>query len=290
VIQKDFPISSPLSIYPIKLGFIVNDYSQSVFLLKDESSYKLFPTSHEATQIVPLNTGVDDFGFTSQEEYFFMVPSETGYKLKKSKSIQLDNAQDVATITSDMAKSGFYQIFRSRNSLLIGLYQNPGQQGKAEYWTFKNGNISKILDISDNWSTLVQENYLIITHQSLYSNLVSSYTNDIYDLTPDTPKLVDFAPSFSIRQLGLYGNMLARRCTVTQNSEVYCLIKEKPVKTENASEPDVVVKLNFTKKSAEIVGSNKSVPASSSLVSDLARKRLLLINQKDYLIYEFPLS
>jgi len=290
VIAPNFPIQTPLSIYPIKLGYVVNDYSNSVFLLKDETGFKIRPNPENVGQVISLNTGVDDFGFTSQEEFFFLNQSDSGYTLKKSKSLQLDTAQDVGPITSSLAQSGFYQISRSGNSLVIVLFDNPSQQGRAEYWIYKNGKINKGLEISDNWSTLVQGNYLIVTHNSLFSNIVSSYTNDIYDLTTETPTAIDFSSTFNIRKLGLYGNMLARRCAVTLNNDIYCLIKERPVKTDDITEPDIVVKLNVSKKTAEILSTNKSIPAASAILSDIARQRLLVIGGKDLLVYELPLS
>jgi hypothetical protein len=290
VISPNFPIQTPLSIYPMKLGYIVNDYLNSLFLIRDESGFKVRPNPENIGQVVSLNTGLDEFGFTSQEEFYFINRNETGYTLKKSKSIQLDSTQDIGFITSDLATSGIYQIFRSGNTLVIALFENPSQQGRAEYWIFKNGKMLKTVEIFDNWSTLVQGNYLIITQQSLFSDIISSYRNEIYDLTTETPTAIDFSSTFNIRRLGLYGNMLARRCTVTSNNDIYCLVKERPVKTDDVNEPDIVVKINLSNKTAEILSSNTSIPAGSAILSDLARRRLLVTGSKDLLVYELPLS
>jgi hypothetical protein len=238
--------------------------------------------------VIPLNTGVDDFGFTSQEEYYYLLRSDNGYTLNKSKSIQLDNPQKIADLDSQLASSGFYQLFRSRNTIVIGLFQNPSQQGKAQYWIYKNNKLTQVLSLDNNWSINVSEKFLIITKNELYSDLVSNYINDIYDLSADEPKLLDINVPFILRQNEIFGNALARRCTASPIGEIYCLIKEKPVKSDDVNEPDLVAKINTYKKTVTILASNKNVAPSSALIGDWSRNRLLLSNQKDKLIYELP--
>ena len=286
----NFPISAPLTTYPVKLGFIFNDYRQSAFVLKDGPEYKVIVNPPGIDQVVPLNTGVDDLGFTSQEEYYFMVKNDQGYTLKKSRSIQLNETVDLGQINTDIAQKGFYQMFRSRNTLLIAFFDNPSQQGNAQYWSFKNGKLTQFLDVADNWSTNVSENYLIITRKELLSDLISSYKNDFYELTSgDTPKLIDMLPTFLLRQQEIYGNMIARRCAASTNDEIYCLVKEKPVKSDNPDQPDIIISFNIGRKSASILASNKSIPSSSAILVDLKRQRVLVSNQIDKQIYELPI-
>ena len=137
----------------------------------------------------------------------------------------------------------------------------------------------------------VSENYLIITHKELFSELISSYKNDFYELTSgDTPKLIDISPTFLLRQQDIFGNMLARRCAASANDEVYCLVKEKPVKSDNPEQPDLVLKFDLSKKTAFVLASNKNIPASSAILPDLKRQRVLVSNIIDNQIYELPLN
>ena len=290
-IIPNFPISAPLTTYPVKSGFVFNDLTQSAFAIKDESGYKILQNPPGVNQIIPLNTGVDELGFTSVEEYYFLTNTDQGYILNKSKSLQFADAIEVGTINTEIAKSGYFQLFKSRNTLLIALFENPSQQGMAQYWTFKNGKLTKFLDVQDSWSTNVSENYLIITYQSLFSDIVSSYNNELYELSgQETPKLSDLKPAFLMRQQEIFGNMLARRCTATTGDQLYCLVKEKPVKSDNANEPDLVVKFDILKQTIEVLAENKNIPASSSIVADIRRQRILVSNLKDGQIYELPLK
>jgi hypothetical protein len=120
---------------------------------------------------------------------------------------------------------------------------------------------------------------------------VSSYKNDFYELTSgDTPKLIDLSPTFLLRQQDIFGNMLARRCAASANDEIYCVVKEKPVKSDNSEQPDLVISFNISKKTATVLASNKSIPSSSAIVVDLKRQRVLVSNQIDKQIYELPIN
>ncbi len=290
-IIPNFPISAPLTTYPVKLGYIFNDLTQSAFAIKQDSGYKVILNPAGINQIIPLNTGVDELGFTSVEEYYFMVQTDQGYTLKKSQSLQLESATEIGTLQTNIAKSGSYQLFKAKNTLLIALFENPSQQGKAQYWTFKNGKLAQFLDVEDNWSTNVSENYLILTHKSQFSDVVSSYNNDLYELSiNEVPKLVDIKLPFLLRQQEIFGNLIARRCAAAQNDQIYCLVKEKPIKSDNVDQPDLVVKFDIFAKTIEILAANKNIAASSSLVPDIKRKRILVTNLRDGQIYELPLS
>ncbi|GAB4146414.1 MAG: hypothetical protein OHK0017_06880 [Patescibacteria group bacterium] len=271
----------PVNIAPSDFGYYVNNYTRGSHVVVTSDQLKVIENPEGVAQVVPFRNQQDP---TSLDQYFYVIRSGNNYILNRSDSIQLGDSTEVGKINIDATIYPYFEMFPFSNGIAVGFFENSAQQGKAEFWLYKDGGVKQLFNMRNVWSVNAGSNYLMITYSTPVSNLVSAYQNEVYDLSGSPTKL-NIAPSFLTRQKEIFGNVLARRCTFNLN-QIYCLVKERPRETDDLTERDLILNFDVPNGSVSILN-NATIPPMRSIY--FQGNNLYFVALSDSKLYKMPL-
>lgn len=275
------PVSLPVEqIHPLPQGAILNQMGRTT--VYQEGRFQNLAA--DVSWVTPLQLP-DSLGLRSLPGYVYLRVNGNNYNLVQAEDLSLNkNARIIARITpAPEYKMVELRVFNQQPYLF--LYESPTRQGKIEIWSINTRNqLTKVQTLSSVVSLRFGSQDL------LYTTLRSTPTElSLYDTSrlsfrrsPEgVVQLLDI--SSRVGQQGIYGTILAHRCTFGLAGELFCLVKQNKTLSTDFTQRDRLIKLDFDKDEISQPFENLVFSASSLHIS---RNGLMhIVGQENRLLY-----
>lgn len=273
------------NVYNSSGNILINEDFRSTYYLANLGEFRQYEKG--ITQVVPY-TIPDEFGLPFANGYAFLFKENEGYSLVQSTDIGLTTGlKTLAKIPQNPAFK-YYETRVINSKLYVFYYQNFASDGNTEIWRFdQNNGLVRIKTINNLQSIQFGAKEILYTSFLSTPNDLTDYENTLLDFSTDQngePKVLDLAGRAG--QNNIFGALLAKRCSIVLSTELYCLIKDRKVKSDDFKSKDALVVFNYKTDKISypyngLIFSGESVYVSGASVYIVGQENSILYKLKN---------
>ena len=277
------PSFTARNVYNSSGNIIINEDFGSTYFQKNLNEFKRFEEG--ITQVVPYAI-TDEFGLPFGSGFAFLFKESSGYSLVQASDISLATGLKTLAKIPENPNFNYYETRIINEKLYVFYYQNYSADGNTEIWKFdQNNTLVRIKTISNMQSIQFGTKEIMYTTFTTTPNDLTPYENTLLDFSINQngePKTIDLASR--IAQNNILGAIFAKRCSIVSSTELYCLVKERKVKSGDFKYKDALVVYNYKTEKVDypyngLVFSGENVYVFANTV--------YIVGQENRILYKF---
>jgi len=215
-----------------------------------------------------------------------LFKESSGYSLVQASDISLATGLKTLAKIPENPNFNYYETRIINEKLYVFYYQNYSADGNTEIWKFdQNNTLVRIKTISNMQSIQFGTKEIMYTTFTTTPNDLTPYENTLLDFSINQngePKTIDLASR--IAQNNILGAIFAKRCSIVSSTELYCLVKERKVKSGDFKYKDALVVYNYKTEKVDypyngLVFSGENVYVFANTV--------YIVGQENRILYKF---